>query len=95
MRSPWIVFWKHCPDDPTTCGWDQVMRVGPTGPAFPLILLPSSSRLGPYLDQDGRLHEVMATNALVKANPFITEHNLGVGAKTEGSTGMPKDLGAV
>lgn len=37
----------------------------------------------------------MATNALVKANPFILEHNLGLGAKMKGSTGMPKDLGTV
>lgn len=35
----------------------------------------------------------MATNALVKANTFITEHNLGLRVKTKGSTGMPKDLG--
>lgn len=42
MRSPWIVFWKQYPADPTTCGWDQVMRVGPMGPAFPLILSPFS-----------------------------------------------------
>lgn len=95
MRSPWIVFWTQCPADPATCGWDQVMRVGPWGPAFPPHPVSLLSRLGPYLDQHGRLHEVMATNALVKANTFITEHNLGWGAKTKGSTGMRKDLGTV
>lgn len=42
MRSPWIVFWKQCPADPTTCGWDQIIRVGLLGPTFPLILFPSS-----------------------------------------------------
>lgn len=45
MRSPWIVFWKQYPAEPTTCGWDQVMRVGHMGPAFPLLLFPSSPGL--------------------------------------------------
>lgn len=41
MRGPWFVFWKQCPDDPTTCGQEQVMQVCSTCPVFSLILLPS------------------------------------------------------
>lgn len=91
MWSPRCVFWKQCPTAPTTCGWKQVMVVGPVGSVFPLLPHPFPSRLGLNLDQHGRLHEVMSTKALIKARPFITERNLGLEAEMKASTDLPED----
>lgn len=38
---------------------------------------------------------MMSTNSLVKARPFITELNLGVGAEMKGSGGQREDPGSV
>lgn len=38
---------------------------------------------------------MMSTNALIKAKPFITERNLGVGAEMKGSAGQREDPGTV
>lgn len=65
--------------------------VGPVGSVFPLLPCPLPSSLGPNLDQHGGLHEVMSTKALIKARPFITERNLGLGAEMKASTGLPED----
>lgn len=95
MRGPRCVFWKQCPTAPTTCGYEQVMMVGRVGSIFPLLPRPLPSSLGPNLDQHGGLHEVMSTNALIKARPFIIERNLGLRAEMKASAGLPEDLGTV
>ena len=38
---------------------------------------------------------MMSTKALVKARPFITERNLGLGAEMKASTTLPEDPGTV
>lgn len=70
-------------------------EMGPHGLVLPLIGIPALQAWTTHLDEHGGLHEVMSTNALVKARPFITERNLGVEAEMKGSIGQRDDTGTV
>lgn len=70
-------------------------ETGPHGLVLPLICIPTLQAWTTHLDEHGGLHEVMSTNSLVKARPFITELNLGVGAEMKGSGGQREDPGSV
>lgn len=95
IRGPRFVFWKQCPDEPNTCGVGAEDETGPHSLVLPLICVPALQAWTTHIDEHGGLHEVMSTNSLVKARPFITERNLGVGAEMKGSVGQQEDPGNV
>lgn len=70
-------------------------ETGPHGLVLPHICVPALQAWTTHLDEHGGLHEVMSTNALVKARPFITERNLGVEAEMKGSVGQQDDTGTI